>query len=59
LLLADEPTAALDDIHAKGAIALLTQHAAASDATLVVASHDARIRSEFGHVLSLSGEGRT
>ncbi len=59
LLLADEPTAALDDIQAKGAIALLTQHAAATGATLVVASHDARIRSEFEHVLSLSGEGRT
>jgi energy-coupling factor transporter ATP-binding protein EcfA2 len=55
LLLADEPTAALDDIQAKGAIALLTQHAAATDATLVVASHDARIRPEFEHVLSLSG----
>jgi ABC-type lipoprotein export system ATPase subunit len=59
LLLADEPTAALDDIQAKGAIALLIQHAAATGATLVVASHDARIRSEFEHVLSLSGEGRT
>ena len=59
LLLADEPTAALDDIQAEGAIALLTHHAAATDATLVVASHDARIRSEFEHVLSLSGEGRT
>ena len=59
LLLADEPTAALGDIQAKGAIALLTHHATATDATLVVASHDARIRSEFEHVLSLSGEGRT
>src|SRR5437867_5424327 len=40
LVLADEPTAALDDRHAQDAIALLTAQADAVGATLVVASHD-------------------
>jgi|SRR5215468_5903739 len=47
LLLADEPTAALDDESAQAAIALLTREAAAAGATLVVASHDGRIRAAF------------
>jgi len=53
LVLADEPTAALDDRHAQDAIALLTAQADAVGATLVVASHDARIRPAFGHAYSL------
>jgi len=47
LLLADEPTAALDDSSAQTTIKLLSEQADAVDATLVVASHDGRIRSAF------------
>ena len=47
LLLADEPTANLDDAHAADALELLRAQALASGATLVVASHDARVRSLF------------
>jgi len=47
LLLADEPTAALDDANAQTTIELLSEQAEAVDATLVVASHDGRIRSAF------------
>jgi putative ABC transport system ATP-binding protein len=47
LLLADEPTAALDDANAEATIRLLGEQADAVGATLVVASHDARIRSAF------------
>ena len=47
LLLADEPTAALDDSSAQATIKLLSEQADAVDATLVVASHDGRIRSAF------------
>ncbi|TMH30504.1 MAG: ATP-binding cassette domain-containing protein [Betaproteobacteria bacterium] len=47
LLLADEPTAALDDASANATIALLSDQAAAVGATLVVASHDGRIASSF------------
>jgi putative ABC transport system ATP-binding protein len=57
LLLADEPTAALDDAQADHVMSLLTRHATAAGATLAVASHDARIRSRFEHVLSLPTEG--
>ncbi len=53
LLLADEPTAALDDAQAEHVMSLLTRQADAAGATLAVASHDARIRSRFEHVLSL------
>ncbi len=47
LLIADEPTASLDDEHAERTLALLTAHAARCGATLVVASHDGRIRHAF------------
>jgi putative ABC transport system ATP-binding protein len=44
LVLADEPTANLDDAHAAAALDLLRAQALASGAALVVASHDARVR---------------
>ena len=53
LLLADEPTAALDDVQAANAIELLTSQADAVGATLVVAAHDARIRGAFAHTFLL------
>jgi putative ABC transport system ATP-binding protein len=43
VLLADEPTASLDDAAAHQAITLLVQTAQRSQATLVIATHDARI----------------
>jgi putative ABC transport system ATP-binding protein len=45
LILADEPTASLDD--AAAAAQLLQKSAQASSATLVIASHDARILQFF------------
>ena len=44
VLLADEPTASLDDEAARAAVDLLRQCAKRSGATLVVATHDARVR---------------
>lgn len=44
VLLADEPTASLDDRHAAEALALLAGTAAAGGATLVIATHDPRVR---------------
>lgn len=55
LLLADEPTANLDDEQAGAAVELLISQAAAHGATLVVASHDGRVRGRFGHRLDLPG----
>jgi putative ABC transport system ATP-binding protein len=45
VILADEPTASLDDDAAQGAITLLAQAALRCQATLVVATHDARVQS--------------
>lgn len=44
VLLADEPTASLDDEAAQDALALLQATAQRCDATLVIATHDARVR---------------
>jgi len=44
VLLADEPSASLDDEAARAALELLGRCAARSGATLVVATHDARVR---------------
>lgn len=44
LLLADEPTANLDDAHAAQALELLRAQAVEAGATLVVASHDSRVK---------------
>lgn len=44
VLLADEPTASLDDAAAGSALSLLREAAARCGATLVIATHDARVR---------------
>jgi putative ABC transport system ATP-binding protein len=44
IILADEPTASLDDAAAKQACELLLQAAALQGASLVIATHDARVR---------------
>jgi putative ABC transport system ATP-binding protein len=54
LLLADEPTSSLDDAAAERAIALLLDEAGRRGATLIVATHDARIRRHFDKALDLS-----
>jgi putative ABC transport system ATP-binding protein len=43
IILADEPTASLDDEAADSAIALLVQTTQAQGATLVIATHDSRV----------------
>ena len=53
LVLADEPTANLDDAHAAAALELLRAQAHEAGATLVVASHDARVRPLVPHVYAL------
>jgi putative ABC transport system ATP-binding protein len=44
VILADEPTASLDDAAARDAVTLLAQAAQRCQATLVVATHDARVQ---------------
>ncbi len=54
VLLADEPTASLDDVRAAQVLDLLTTQAREAGATLVIATHDARIKGAFSHRLDLS-----
>lgn len=53
VLIADEPTAALDDSNTKHAMDLLLEIAANYDATLLIATHDTRIKSFFAHTYQL------
>ena len=53
LLLADEPTASLDDAAAARAVDLLISAAERRDATLVVATHDSRVKQRFSNTLQL------
>lgn len=53
LLLADEPTSALDDANCARALSLLLGQATACGATLLVATHDNRIRDRFARRLEL------
>ena len=54
LILADEPTAALDDGNCNAAINLLFEQAREHGATLLVATHDQRIKPRFNQVLELA-----
>ena len=54
LLLADEPTANLDDAAAALAVDLLAEQAARHGATLVVATHDARVKTKLRDRLELA-----
>ena len=56
VLLADEPTANLDDAQARAALEVLRRHAETVGATLVVASHDARVRASLPAVYALSSQ---
>ncbi|MBC8120123.1 MAG: ABC transporter ATP-binding protein [Burkholderiaceae bacterium] len=58
LLLADEPTSSLDDQNAQRAVDLLFEAARKTDALLVVATHDARIRERFARQVQLSASQR-
>ena len=53
LILGDEPTSALDDDSCEKVMLLLLETAEASGASLVVATHDARIRHHFRHTITL------
>lgn len=54
LLLADEPTASLDDAAAARAVELLATQAERGGATLLVATHDARVKPFFEKRLELA-----
>lgn len=53
LLLADEPTSSLDDLRSNDVIALLKDQAQKSSATLIVSTHDQRVKSHFSSVVNI------
>lgn len=57
IIVADEPTSALDDDNAVAMCDLLLSSAEATGATLLIATHDRRLKSRFGQVLSLTPPG--
>lgn len=54
LILADEPTSALDDVNATRVIDLLKKQAEEVDATLLIVTHDKRLKDEFVKQIELS-----
>jgi putative ABC transport system ATP-binding protein len=54
LLIADEPTSSLDDKNAAAVLALLMQQSGINQATLVVATHDKRVKDAFTNTYELS-----
>ena len=54
VILADEPTSSLDDESCERVATLVETEAARHGATLVVATHDSRLRSRFARHLSLA-----
>lgn len=55
VLLADEPTSSLDDKRCKEVISLLEQLSMIGESTLIVISHDSRLKSHFSNQLELKG----
>ena len=54
VIFADEPTSALDDQNTENVMELLFEQAEKSNATLITATHDARIKHRFENVLEMS-----
>ena len=53
VILADEPTASLDDDNAHAALNLLQATAQRLNATLLIATHDARVMQQLNHAETL------
>lgn len=53
LILADEPTSALDDDNCQEVLALLEREAAQTGATLLIVTHDGRLKEKFTNRINL------
>jgi len=53
LILADEPTASLDDENTKEVVSLFKQTTSQMQATLIVATHDQRLKNQFENILQV------
>ena len=54
LLLADEPTSSLDDYHTQEVITLLEEQAEQSNSSLIIVTHDNRLKSQFPNRVELN-----
>ncbi len=54
VIFADEPTSALDDANTEKVMDLLFEQAEKTNATLIVATHDARIKGRFTNILEMT-----
>jgi len=55
LILADEPTSSLDDEACAAVIGLIRQTARETGATLVISTHDSRVKEHFSDIIELGG----
>jgi putative ABC transport system ATP-binding protein len=55
IILGDEPTSALDDEACETVMRLLLESAKASGASLIIATHDTRIKKHFQKTITLGG----
>jgi len=53
VILADEPTASLDDINCRKVVALLKEQSQSIGASLIVVTHDQRLKDEFSNRVNL------
>lgn len=51
LLLADEPTASLDDANCETVVAIIKELAEETGAALLIATHDSRLKPHFGNII--------
>ena len=54
VIFADEPTSALDDINTKKVMSLIISQTKKNDSTLIVSTHDERIKKYFSSVIEIS-----
>jgi len=53
VILADEPTSSLDDLRCEQVVNLLKQQASTHNATLIVSTHDQRVKNHFENLINL------
>lgn len=56
LILADEPTSSLDDVNCVEVLNLLLEQSKSSGATLVIVTHDGRLKSRFDNKIELTAQ---
>jgi len=56
IILADEPTASLDDLNAANVVKLLKQQAEKFNAVLIIVTHDQRVKDHIANQITIGGE---